>query len=253
MNIMTPKPILRTCVIGLLLTSTGGGIAWADVTTGTVNTVHSDLAAVDAEALPPSTGDRLAAGNEFTVSPGLYVGVDDSWDSAQGVSLEWIQWNDSHWGYGLTGGFDIWQAADGVADVPYTDYSAIVVDGSTRTYQIGILGAYRRPMGEKHWLLARAGLSYLMSDSATRMRTAYHDYFDRDVAYEIYLENIACGLGSAGLALRRDAAWGRTRFHVQVGVEMQMVIFGDEPEWLGEDAGLGFDAVGVRLGIGAEL
>ncbi len=227
--------------------------ARADGTTGTVNTVQSDRAAIASEASPPSAGDRLAAGNECTVSPGLHVGIDDSWDSAQGVSLELIQWDDSNWGYGLTCGVDIWDAADGVADVPNTDYSKIYVDGSTRTYQIGVLGAYRQPVGEKYWLLARVGLSYLMSDSSTRMRTAYHDYFDRDVAYEIYLENISCGLGTAGLALRRDATWGQTRFHVQVGVEMQMVIFGDEPEWLGEDAGLGFDALGLRLGIGAEL
>jgi hypothetical protein len=180
-------------------------------------------------------------------------GVDEFWDSAQGLAVEIHPVTDKPWTLGYTFALDFWDGGGGVVDIPYTEYNEMTAEGATRTYQFGLVGSYRYLLREHYKLLVRLGLAYLTSDSSTRLTTSYTDHFNRQVTYELYLDNVSGLMGSAGLAIRKDEFLGYDNCFGQVGIDVQMFIAGSDVEWLRESMESSFDAAVLRVGVGTKF
>ncbi len=180
-------------------------------------------------------------------------GIDDFWDSAQGFAVEIQHLTDKPWTLGLTFAIDSWDGGGGVVDIPFTEYNEMTADGATLTYQFGLMGSYRYLLSEHYKLLIRLGLSYLTSDSSTRLTTSYTDYFDRQVTYELYMDSVSGLMGSAGLAIRKDAFLGYDGCFGQVGIDFQMFLAGNDVEWLRQSMESSFDAAVLRVGVGTKF
>ena len=194
--------------------------------------------------------DSVSHEEEWDVSLQAFLPDSTFWSSALGVTVEHIKWKWDRWGWGLLFAVSDWSAAGGVLDLPFSTFSDFTLEGSETAFQLGLQGAYRRPMGSKVSLVVKAGLSYLSTRSDLRLSTAYTDYYGRDVNYSILSENVNQLLGRVDLALRRNVTWGKKDMYVQAGVGYQVLLAGDEPGFLQEDIRMSMDALSLRLGLG---
>ncbi len=233
---------------------TGGTNAPTAVAAGPVKSANAPvlIALPPMEAMSPEDIDET--GNQewaITVMFNKMFGIDDVWDSAQGLALEIHHLTEKSWTLGLTFAVDSWDGGGGVVDIPFTEFNEMKAEGETLTYQFGLMGSYRYLLSEHYKLLIRLGLAYLTSDSSTRLTTSYTDHFGRHVTYELYMDNVSALMGSAGLAIRKDALLGYDRCFGQVGIDFQMFLAGDDVEWLRQSMESNFDAAVLRVGIGA--
>jgi hypothetical protein len=217
-------------------------------------------AAAPAAVVLPPPGELSMADNtgatpkdwDLAVMFNKMFGLDDIWDSAQGIAVEFRYWPEKQWGLGVTLAVNDWEGGGQVVDIPFTEFNEMTADGATLTYQIGVMGSYRCLLSEHYALLAHLGISYLTSDSSTSLSTSYTDHFGRHVSYELYMDNVSCLMGSAGLAIRKDEFLGYARCFGQVGIDVQGSLVGNNVEWLRESMESNFDAIVLRLGVGSQ-
>lgn len=197
-----------------------------------------------------SVSDSVSHQEEWDASLQVFLPDSTYWSSAVGVSAERVNWKWDRLGWGLNLAVAQWDAAGGVLDLPFAKFNDFTMDGSEKTIQLGVLGAYRRPLGDKVSLVLKAGLAYLFTQSDLRVTASYTDYYDRQVSYSILADNVQQLVGRAEMILRRNVIWGKRDMYLQAGIEYQVRLAGDDPGFLQEDLRMSMDAPSLRLGLG---
>ena len=174
----------------------------------------------------------------------------DVWSSALGVSIEHTRWIRNRWGWGPDVSLARWSASGGELDLPFAKFNPFTLDGSALVFQAGVHGGFRHPLGEKTAMVIKAGLAYLYADSSLELSAAYTNYYNQDVQYRLYAENISQLVGRIGLSIRRDFTWEGNDLYAQAGADYQARLAGDETSLLHENLEAHYDAISVRLGIG---
>lgn len=199
---------------------------------------------------PVPTSESVSHENEWDASIQVFLPDSTYWSSALGLSAERVYWQWDRLGWGFNLALAQWDAAAGVVDMPFAKFNDFTLSGSEQIIQLGLLGAYRRPLGSRTSLVLKAGLAYLMTQSDLELTASYVDHYNQHVSYSILADNVQQLVGRVEIAIRKNVVWGKKDMYVQAGLDYQARLAGDDPGFLQEDFRMSLDAPSLRLGLG---